>query len=280
MAIRGMIRGLLGNRAYELLRNCVRGESTGSQRSLDKHLLRAAHDHAAVASPWRSAVAPGDPLSQLGEKHGPTKRRHNYLPWYWQHFRDVREQVRTVVEIGVQTDRSLRMWEEFFPNAMILGVDIEPGCRQFEGGRRRILIGDQSDPAFLQQIVHEAGGVIDIVIDDGSHIVEHQLKTFDVLFPRLSAHGIYVVEDTGGVVGDFELRTVNALKRLIDHVMYWPVGRDPAAWSTLATFPEGAGWADRNVVGVAFYRWIVFVLKGRNPEDNGFLAQGADDTSG
>ena len=38
MAIRGMIRGLLGNLTYELLRNCVRGESTGSQRSLDKHL--------------------------------------------------------------------------------------------------------------------------------------------------------------------------------------------------------------------------------------------------
>jgi hypothetical protein len=103
------------------------------------------------------------------------------------------------------------------------------------------------------------------------------LKTFDFLFPRLSTHGIYVVEDTGGVVGDFELRTVNSLKRLIDHVMYWPAGRDPAAWSTLATFPDSASWPDRNIVGLAFYRWMVFVFRGRNPEDNPFLAQAYDD---
>ena len=201
MSIRSVVRRVLGDRTYHLLRRIVRGGTSHSSPVLDGRLLSAVRNPAAVSSPWQSAVIPGDLLSQLGEKYGPTKRRHNYLPWYWRHFQDVREQVRTVVEVGVQTDRSLRMWEEFFPNAIILGVDIEPSCRQYEGGRRRILIGDQSDPVFLQKIVDEAGGVIDIVIDDGSHIVEHQLKTFDFLFPRLSTHGIYVVEDTGGEIG-------------------------------------------------------------------------------
>ena len=71
-----------------------------------------------------------NPLEELGDKHRPTKRTAGYLPYYWRHFRDLREDVRNVLEIGVQSGRSLRMWEEFFPNATIYGLDIDPACRE------------------------------------------------------------------------------------------------------------------------------------------------------
>lgn len=215
-------------------------------------------------------VAGDNLLEQLGAKYLPSKRNHNYLPLYWMHLRDIRLQVRSVLEIGVQTDHSIRMWEEFFPNATIYGLDIDPRCLAFAGGRRRILIGDQGDVAFLRSVVAQTGP-LDVIIDDGSHIVEHQLKTFDLLFPFLSSHGVYVIEDVGGVVGDYSLRTVGALKGLVDKIMHWPAGVEPEEWPRLAAFPEGTPWAERNVVGVAFYRWIVFVMRGKNPEDNPFL---------
>jgi hypothetical protein len=163
------------------------------------------------------------------------------------------------------------MWEDFFPNATIHGIDLDPRCKQFEGDRRRIYVGDQSDEDFLRSVIALVGKPLDIIIDDGSHRVEHQLKSFDILFPALADHGIYVVEDTGPVVGDYSLRTVNALKTIVDHVMYWPKDFDPKNWSYLSSFPDEAAWIDRNVVGVAFYRWIVFIFRGRNPEDNPFL---------
>jgi hypothetical protein len=222
-------------------------------------------------SPFNFAVSRNNILEELGKKYKPTKQLHNYLVYYWLHFRDIRLEVRRVLEIGLETDRSIRMWEEFFPNAMVYGVDINPQCQQFEGDRRRVCIGDQSDVAFLDRVVNEAGGSFDIVIDDGSHRVDHQLKAFNFLFPRLSDHGIYVMEDTGGPVGDFNLITVKALRALVDNIMYWPRGLDPGAWPNLSKFSGATSWIDRNIIGVAFYRWIVFVMRGRNPEDNPFL---------
>ncbi|MFE3638938.1 class I SAM-dependent methyltransferase [Streptomyces sp. NPDC059168] len=39
-------------------------------------------------------------------------------------------------------------------------------------------------------------GPFDIVIDDGSHLNEHVLTSFEALFPHLRPGGLYVVEDT------------------------------------------------------------------------------------
>ena len=56
--------------------------------------------------------------------------------------------MRSVLQIGVPTDRSVRMWEEFFPNAIIYGMDIDPTCKQFEGGPVRIVVENQGDKTF------------------------------------------------------------------------------------------------------------------------------------
>lgn len=225
----------------------------------------------AQISPFPFIVIRDNPLEKLGDKYKPTKRIHNYLVYYWMHFRDIRLKVESVLEIGVQTDRSIRMWEEFFPNAIIYGIDIDKKCKIFEGERRKILVGDQCDYKFLYKVVNHSEKAFDIIIDDGSHRVEHQLKTFDFLFPAMSEHGIYVIEDTGGCVGDYGLSTVNALKTIIDKIMYWPDEYSPKEWPHLSSFPEDTDWIEKNAIGIAFYRWIVFVMRGRNPEDNHYL---------
>lgn len=222
-------------------------------------------------SPYASLIQRGNPLEILGEKYGPTKRHHDYLKYYWMHLRDVRHEVRSVLEIGVQSDRSIRMWEEFFPNAIIYGIDIDPACEAHTGGRRQVFIGDQSDTKFLDAVIDATGGGFDVVIDDGSHVVEHQLTSFRHLFPRLSQHGLYVVEDTGPGVGDQSLVTVRALQQLIPSILYWPDGFPGEDWRYLVQFDDAAEWQDRNIAGIAFYRWIVFVMRGRNPDDNPHL---------
>jgi hypothetical protein len=220
-------------------------------------------------SPYTFPVDLDNPLEELGRKYTPSKRAHNYLPFYWMHFRDVRQQVRNVCEFGLQRDRSMRMWEEFFPNATIWGVDIDPAARSFEGERRRVRIGDQSDPGFLKSLVDEVPDGLDIVIDDASHNMRHQLITFNALFPALTDHGIYVIEDTGGLSGS--AKTVERMKELVDSIMYWPSSADSTDWPSLSSLPPEASWADRHSIGIAFYRWIVFVYRGHNPGDNPYL---------
>lgn len=232
-----------------------------------------------MPSGFTSTTEPDNLLEQLGKKYQPTKRMHNYLQHYSLHFQGIRHSVRNVLEIGVDSGQSLHMWAEYFPNARIHGIDIREECRVHESERCRVHIGDASDPRYLDSLLAQVSEGFDIVIDDGSHEMRHQLVAFEYLFPRLTSHGIYVVEDTGACVGDAGQRVIQQLAGLIPHINYWPDSM-PCPWpppasepaqNWLSHFPTSGHWACRHITGISFYRWIVFVQRGLNPEDNPFF---------
>jgi 23S rRNA U2552 (ribose-2'-O)-methylase RlmE/FtsJ len=88
------------------------------------------------------------------------------------------------------------MWKEYFPNSMIYGIDIDPRCKASKSDRIKVFIGSQSDPAVIQEVCQEANGQFDVILDDGSHVNELTLKSFDLLFPHLKYGGLYIIEDT------------------------------------------------------------------------------------
>jgi len=226
------------------------------------------------ASPYEP-IGRGGTLETIGQNYRPSKRNHDYLRHYETHLGQIRTTVRNVLEIGVQTDSSLLMWEEFFPNATIWGIDIDPECAEFSGGRRQVRIGNQSDEDFLRAVAAEVldHGGVDVVIDDGSHRVNHQLISFEVLFPLMNSHGIYVVEDTGGVVGDRSNLVMRSLVDLTSGIFSWPKNVEPKNWPYVTKLDSDSSWWDQNVTGIAVYRWLVFVMRGRNPEDNHYLSR-------
>lgn len=125
----------------------------------------------------------------------PITKWTQYFPVYERYFSDWRNKNVTFLEIGVFDGGSLQMWKRFFgPSATIIGVDINPDCKQYEELGIQIRIGDQGDPAFLQELINEFGE-FDIILDDGSHKMEHVLETFIHLYPRTSKNGIYLIED-------------------------------------------------------------------------------------
>ncbi|WP_147819501.1 class I SAM-dependent methyltransferase [Salidesulfovibrio onnuriiensis] len=211
-----------------------------------------------------------NPLQELGEKYGPTKRYHDYLKWYWMHFRDIRNDVRSLLEIGVDKGTSLSMWREFFPNAEIHGLDLNPDCKQYESDRIHIHIGDQGSHEVLQK-VDDKGGPFDIVIDDGSHFPEHQLMAFRFFIKRMPQNGIFVIEDIGVGRGHDRKWVNDSMKGLVDHINYWDYDIESEGWLDMGRFPEHACWLDKNIAGVAFYRFICFIMKGDNPGANPFL---------
>ena len=107
-----------------------------------------------------------------------------------------KREINCLLEIGVSFGDSIRMWDEYFGgNCDITGIDIEE--KRFkkinlETKNIRIKIGDQSDVKFLKTLADKN---YDLIIDDGSHIDEHQLVSFKHLFNCLKPKGIYIIED-------------------------------------------------------------------------------------
>jgi len=113
---------------------------------------------------------------------------------YEPYLAPLRETATEVLEIGVKRGGSLKLWEEYFPHARVIGVDIKTGLEGLETERIAIRIGDQGDPEFLQALITE-GGSFDLVLDDGSHQFDDQRDTLLTLWPHVKPGGIYVVED-------------------------------------------------------------------------------------
>lgn len=219
---------------------------------------------APIATP--RPLDPNDMLEMLGEIYQPTKRNHDYLRRYSLHLRDRRFTARKVVEIGVQSEKSINMWEEYFPNATIYGLDIDPACSAFAGGRKQIFIGDQCDQTFLLDFIRETGGDFDVVIDDGLHTPYSMLRSFSFLYPALQSHGIYIIEDI--------LRqpdTLRFLYGLMECINFYPADVNLREWPSLSSFSKETPWLISNTVGLSVYRYIAFIERGFNPRDNRYF---------
>lgn len=119
----------------------------------------------------------------------------HYFPIYERHFERFRNQSIVFLEIGCGKGGSLQMWKRYFgPFAQIVGIDIEPKCKEFEEDQIAVRIGNQNDPRFIASVIKEFGSP-DIVLDDGSHNMPDILATFNFLYPKLHKNAIYCVED-------------------------------------------------------------------------------------
>ena len=127
----------------------------------------------------------------------------HYLEIYNSYFANRLGKEINVLEVGVRGGGSLDMWAAVFgPACRVYGVDIDPECTRYEAANRHILIGDQGDRAFWAR-VKATLPPLDVVIDDGSHVPEHQIATFEELWPMLRPGGVYLIEDVHGCFNPF-----------------------------------------------------------------------------
>jgi hypothetical protein len=127
------------------------------------------------------------------------KRLHKWLHYfdiYERHFSRFRGTAPVMLEIGVFGGGSLAMWKDYFgPGTRIIGLDINPACKAHEAEDIEIFIGSQDDPAVLAAIFQKYPD-IQIILDDGSHVMGHMIATMLYAYPRMNSHGVYLVEDT------------------------------------------------------------------------------------
>lgn len=119
----------------------------------------------------------------------------HYFDIYERHFERFRNRPIRMLEIGVHGGGSLAMWKAYFhPESTIVGIDILPECKKYEAPGIDVHIGSQDDADFLTSVA-DRYGTFDIVLDDGSHVNSHVIKTFETLYPRVDPHGVFMVED-------------------------------------------------------------------------------------
>jgi len=122
------------------------------------------------------------------------KLRH-YFPIYERHLAKFVGREVHVVEIGVHSGGSLRMWKSYFGDDVHLyGIDLRPEIHVYEDANTRVFVGDQSDPEFWKRFLDEVPEV-DVIIDDGGHMAHQQIVTLEALLPHLRPGGVYLCED-------------------------------------------------------------------------------------
>ena len=131
----------------------------------------------------------------LSSDHRRTHKWYQYFPVYERHCERFRNRYATLFEIGLGEGGSMQLWKRHLgPFVRIVGIDVEPLCKQLEEDQIQVRIGSQDDVDFLARVVAEFGNP-DIVIDDGSHLQSHVNTTFDFLYPRVAKNGVYLIED-------------------------------------------------------------------------------------
>ena len=145
--------------------------------------------------------------------------KHNYGAAYDTVLRPTRRRTRHLVELGVgdETAASLNAWREYFPRADFWIVDVDVarfadekqwawasrqkrrhGCYDdkhvWRAPRVHPLFGvDSSNRTMLRELPLPPS--VDVIIDDASHAIAHQLAALEALWPRLRDGGFYIVED-------------------------------------------------------------------------------------
>lgn len=169
--------------------------------------------------------APGQRLAVLCDRYGSDKGSrdatdrpypwppHSYTDFYAMLFDHCRSGVQAVFECGLGTydprfaanmgakgrpGASLRVWRDYFPNATIVGADID---RQvlFAEDRIRTHWVDQTDPAAIRRMwAEEPIECFDLMVDDGLHEFAAGACLFAHSSHRLGPEGIWIIEDVNG----------------------------------------------------------------------------------
>jgi hypothetical protein len=120
--------------------------------------------------------------------------------FYDENFKKYKDKKITLVEIGVRSGASLKLWSEYFSNkAKIYGLDnlydkdihsVPVNEEWTSASNVEYIVGD----AYTQEVCDKLGK-IDILIDDGPHTLESHIKLLELYIPKMNTGGLLIIED-------------------------------------------------------------------------------------
>ena len=118
---------------------------------------------------------------------------HSYIPLYDKLFESYRNNDINILEIGIQYGGSLRLWNEYFTNSSIFGIDIDysPEWLKYISG-----ITTFKENAYSKEgldLFHD--NMFDILIDDGPHTLDSMKYVAKNYMCKIKRNGMLIIED-------------------------------------------------------------------------------------
>lgn len=131
---------------------------------------------------------------------------HSYIEdVYEEYFAPYRNKKINLLEIGVAHSGSIRLWKDYFRYAHIYGIDDFSCGQQLKNKSEDLIEGKVKNIQIICANAYEKNTSenlpnFDIIIDDGPHTLDTQLKCIEFYIPLLKPNGIMFIED---IVVDF-----------------------------------------------------------------------------
>jgi hypothetical protein len=123
---------------------------------------------------------------------GTDKVAHGYMPTYEAIVGEIGP-AGHVCELGIWRGNSLYMWQQLFPDGLVVGVD----CRDFglaPAGTHSV-ISDQASKTLPGKLEELSPDGYDLIVDDASHSGTLTMQSWVNLWPLVKPGGWYVIED-------------------------------------------------------------------------------------
>ena len=154
-----------------------------------------------------------DDSQPYGARGGDRMLHHGYAKHYQHHLQPYvqdRNQRIVICEFGILKGTGLAIWCDLFPNARIIGFDLDLSniknnmdnllqLGAFSNNQPELFEYDQfvDSADYLKEILND--DKFDIVMDDGHHSDESILTTFKSVRPHLNEDFVYLIEDNAYV---------------------------------------------------------------------------------
>jgi SAM-dependent methyltransferase len=158
-----------------------------------------------------------------------------YSDIYYLIFNMHKDKVKLVIECGIGTKNQdipwnmhntgntvpgagLRVWRDYFPNAQVIGIDIDPDI-MFTENRINTFVCDQTSKLSINNFISKAElkpNTVDIIIDDGCHEFAANICLFENTKHLLTENGVYIIEDFW-VVNKEQRLFINYFNKLNDY---------------------------------------------------------------
>jgi hypothetical protein len=128
-----------------------------------------------------------------GYDYYPTDKdtKHTYLNFYEVLFNKYKNKKINLFEVGIKYGGSIRLWEDYFPDANIFACDIKEisECVPLIRTVKFIESIRKMDFSVFNK------NPLDIAIDDGSHLLADQIFFVESVYPKMKEGGLLIIED-------------------------------------------------------------------------------------
>ena len=121
---------------------------------------------------------------------------------------------------------------------------------------------DQSSSRDLNKAISKIGH-LDLIIDDGSHYVNHQMISFNTLFKKLKYNGVYIIEDCSGSYKNsaFGSPKLTKQKNLYSYFSYYVHSMN---YHLLTNNNKKKYKVFREIGAIYFMRECILIIKSKN----------------